>query len=73
VEDYFAAYSEVMREWSGEFEFLEDGVPLAEGDCDLTIQVDAYGRAAWEGYGVGCGRAGEYTSLNCLKGSSRPL
>lgn len=68
VEDYFEAYAGAMRKWTGAFRFDQGDVPLGESDGELTVKVAADGRATWEGHGVGCGRAGEYTSLNCLKG-----
>jgi hypothetical protein len=71
VQDYFEAYTGAMRKWTGEYDF-SDGFPLGESDAELTVKVAPDRRATWEGFGVGCGRAGEYTSLNCLKGKSPP-
>jgi hypothetical protein len=72
VEDYFEAYAGAMRKWTGAFKFDEEDVPLGESNGRLTVKVAADGRATWEGLGTGCGRAGEYTSLNCLKGKRTP-
>lgn len=71
-EDYFRAYTNEVRTWCGPHEYDEDGFPLGETDGELTIKVDFFGHATWEGHGVGCGRSGEYFSLNCLKGSRHP-
>jgi hypothetical protein len=73
VEDYFEAYAGAMRKWTGAFRFDEEGVQLGEANGELTVKVAADGRATWKGVGTGCGRAGEYTSLNCLRGKRTPL
>jgi len=58
-ENYYKKYLKLMKNYERVFSFQMDGVPLGESDGAFDLTIDFFGNASWDGFGEGCGRAGE--------------
>jgi len=70
-ENYYKKYLKLMKNYERVFSFQMDGVPLGESDGAFDLTIDFFGNASWDGFGEGCGRAGEDYAKNKISGKGQ--